>query len=107
MNKALILVLVLIIAGAGFLGYDWYAKTHYQESAPAIPMYSWTDAKGATHYSDSPPPRGATNVKTTKGYKHVRPPLILTIKEKAIHTYSTIKKKLLIPKKEKKSSGKP
>lgn len=27
---------------------------------PAQTIYQWKDAKGVTHYSDSPPPKGAT-----------------------------------------------
>ncbi|MCI4567654.1 DUF4124 domain-containing protein [Lysobacter sp. CFH 32150] len=32
-------------------------------------VYQWKDAKGVTHYSDSPPPKGATRreVQTTEG----------------------------------------
>jgi len=102
MKKALIVFLLLVLGGAGFLGYDWYSKTQQQEPQERMPLYSWTDEKGTTHFSDSAPPRGATNIKSTKGYKHVRPPFIFTIKEKAVQTYNTVKKKLFKPKKEKK-----
>ena len=30
--------------------------------ADAQQVYSWKDAKGVTHYSDSPPPAGATKI---------------------------------------------
>jgi hypothetical protein len=107
MKKALIVILVLILGGAGFLAYDWYSKTQQSEPQEHMPLYSWTDEKGTTHFSDTAPPRGVKNISTTKGYKHVRPPFIITIKEKAVQTYSSIKEKLYKPKKEKKSSGKP
>ena len=107
MKKAFIVILALIIGGAGFLAYDWYSKTQQQEPQERMPLYSWTDEKGTTHFSDTAPPSGATNIKSSKGYKHVRLPFIITIKEKAVQTYSNIRRNIFKPKEEKKARGKP
>jgi Domain of unknown function (DUF4124) len=99
MKKALGVILVLVLGVSGFLYYDWHAKTKKQASEPSIPQYSWTDAQGARHFTDRPPPKGATNIQETKGYKSVDPPLVVTIQKKVVETYHHIKKKLFKPKK--------
>lgn len=102
MKKAIIVILVMVSGGAGFLSYDWYSKTQQSKPQERIPLYSWTDDKGTVHYSDSAPPRGAQNIKTTKGYKHIRRPLVFILKEKAVQTYDKIKKKIFKPEEDKK-----
>ncbi len=102
MRKALIVILILIIGTGGFLGWDWYAKTKKQALEPSITLYYWTDAKGNKHFSDSPPPEGAKNIYKEKGYKHIKPPLVVLIKNKAIEFYKETKKKLFKTKKKRK-----
>ena len=101
MKKALVVIAVLVFGVSGFLYYDWHTKTTRLTSEPSIPQYSWTDAQGTRHFTDRPPPAGATNIKETKGYKSIDPPLVVTIKEKVIEIYQDIKKKLFQPKKKK------
>ena len=102
MKKALVMILVIVLGVSGFLYYDWYTKTNKQAVEPSIPQYSWTDAQGTRHFTDRPPPKGATNIQETNGYKSIAPPLVVTIKNKAIEYYQHIKKKLFKPKKKKK-----
>lgn len=97
MRKTLIVVIVLVLAAGGYLGWDWYAKTRKQTLEPGITLYYWTDAKGGRHFSDSPPPADARNIQTEKGYKHLKPPLIVSIKNKAVEFYEKAKKKLSKP----------
>ena len=102
MRKALIVILILIIGTGGYLGWDWYDKTTKQELEPSITLYYWTDAKGNKHFSDTPPPEGAKDMYTDKGYKHIKPPLVVLIKNKAIEFYKETKKKLFKTKKKRK-----
>lgn len=103
MQKTLIIIIVIIVAIGGYLGWDWYHKTTEQEREPSITLYYWTDAKGSKHFSDTPPPEGAKDVYTDKGYKHIKPPLVVLIKDKGVEFYKKMKKKLSgRPKKKKK-----
>jgi len=101
MKKALVVILVLVIGFSGFLYYDWHTKTKKQASEPSIPQYSWTDTQGTRHFTDRPPPKGATNIQETKGYKSGDPPLVVTIRNKAVEYYGQVKEKLFKPKKKK------
>jgi hypothetical protein len=103
MQKAIIIIIVLIVAIGGYLGWDWYAKTSKQALEPSITLYYWTDARGNKHFSDSPPPEDAKDVYTDKGYKHIKPPLVVTIKDKTIEFYKETKKKLFKTKKNRKN----
>ena len=98
MRKAIIIIIIIIIGTGGFLGWDWYDKTQKQKLEPSITLYHWTDAEGNKHISDVAPPQNATNVYTDKGYKYITPPLIVTIKNKAVEYYRETKKKLFKPK---------
>jgi hypothetical protein len=102
MRKAIIIVIVIIIGTGGFLGWDWYDKTQKQELEPSMTLYYWTDAEGNKHISDVAPPQSARNVYKDKGYKYIRPPLIVTIKNKVVEIYKETRKKLFKPKKTKK-----
>ena len=102
MKKALVAILILALGLSGFLYYDWHTKTKKQAAEPSIPQYSWTDSQGVRHFTDSPPPAGATDIKETRGYTYIDPPLVLTIKNKAIEYYEKIKEKLFKTKKKKK-----
>ena len=102
MRKALIVIIIIIIAAGGYLGWDWYDKTHKQKFEPSITLYYWTDADGNKHISDVTPPQNAKNVYQDKGYKYIRPPLIVTIKNKVVEFYKEIRRKLFKPKKTKK-----
>jgi Domain of unknown function (DUF4124) len=102
MRKALIVIMVLAVGAGGYLGWDWYAKTHRQALEPSITLYYWTDAKGNKHFSDSPPPADARNIYTEKGYRHIQPPVVVVIKNKAIEFYKTARDKLVKTKKQQK-----
>jgi hypothetical protein len=102
MRNALIVIIVVIVGIGGYLGWDWYDKTKKKELEPSITLYYWTDATGNKHFSDTPPPEGAKNVYTEKGYKHLKPPLVVTIKNKTVEFYKKIKQKLFRSKKKKK-----
>ena len=106
MKKALVVVLAIVLGVSGFLYYDWHTKTRKQAAEPSIPQYTWTDAQGSRHFTDSPPPKGATNFKETKGYKYIETPLVVTIRNKIVEYYGKIKEKLLKPKKKKKKRSK-
>ena len=94
MRKALIVIIIIIMGAGGYLGWDWYDKTRKQKLEPTVTLYYWTDANGNKHISDVAPPQNATNIQTDKGYKYIRPPLIVTIKNKAVEYYKKAKKTL-------------
>ena len=91
MHKALIVIIVIIVAIGGYLGWDWHDKTTKQKLKPSITLYYWTDAEGNRHFSDTPPPEGAKDVYADKAYKYIEPPLVVTIKDKAIDFYRETK----------------
>jgi hypothetical protein len=93
-RKALIVIIIIIMGTGGYLGWDWYDKTQNQKLEPSITLYYWTDAAGNKYFSDTAPPKDARNVHKEKGYKHIKPPLIVTIKNKAVEYYKKTKKKL-------------
>ena len=102
MRKATIIIILVIVAVGAYLGWDWYAKTTKQKLEPSITLYFWTDADGNKHFSDTPPPDGARDVYTDKGYKHIKPPLVVVIKDKTVEFYKEMKKKHFKPKKKSK-----
>jgi hypothetical protein len=102
MKKTLAVILIIALGFSGFLYYDWHTKTKKQAAETNIPQYSWTDSQGAQHFTDRPPPKGATKIKETKGYKYIEPPLVITLKDKAIEYYNRIKEKISKSKKKKK-----
>jgi len=102
MKKALMVIIILILASCGFLYYDWHTKTQKKAAEPSIAQYAWTDAQGTRHFTDTAPPAGATNIEKTKGYKYIDPPVVITLKNKAIEYYNRIKEKISKSKKKKK-----
>ena len=102
MRNAIIVIIIIIVGTGGFLGWDWYDKTQKQKLEPSITLYSWTDADGNKHISDVAPPQNATNVYKDKGYQYIRPPLIVTIKNKIVEFYKESRNKLFKPKQTKK-----
>ena len=48
------------------------------------------------------PPEDARDVYTDKGYKHIKPPLVVIIKDKSLEFYKKAKKKLFKPDKKRK-----
>ena len=91
MKKIFTIIIIFIGLAAGYLYYDWNAKTKKQEVDPSKTVYSWTDEKGVKHFTDKKPPSGAKNIKETKGFRYTEPPLVLTIKESMLSLYSRIK----------------
>ena len=106
MKKALIVVIIILVAIGGFLFYDWHVKTKKMAAEPNITLYVWTDDNGEKHFTDTQPPRGAKNIEEFKGYEHVKPPLIIRIKDKAVDIFKWIKGKLFKKKKDKKKKTK-
>jgi len=102
MRKALIIVLIIVIGTGGYLGWDWYDKTRKQKLEPSITLYYWMDAQGGKHISDVPPPKNARNVYRDKGFKYIKPPLIVIFKNKAVEFYKETVKKLFASDKNKK-----
>jgi hypothetical protein len=102
MKKGLLIAFIIVLGVAGFLTYDWHAKTALQADDQRATLYSWTDAQGAKHYTDTQPPDGAANVETHKGYEYVEPPLVIKIKDQTIEMYGWIKGKLFKKKAKKK-----
>lgn len=102
MQKVLVAILILVLGVSGFLYYDWHTKTKKQAAEPSIPQYSWTDSRGVRHFTDSPPPAGATDVRQTRGYQYIDPPLVVTIKNKAVEYYAKIKENVFQTKRKKK-----
>ena len=102
MKKALIIALIIVLGSVGFLAYDWHVKTTIQEDDQRVTLYSWTDEKGAKHYTNTQPPDGAQNIEENKGYQYVDQPLVVKIKNKTIEGYKWIKDKLFKKKDRKK-----
>ena len=102
MKKVLIIALLIILGSVGFLAYDWHVKTTIQADDQRVTLYSWTDEKGARHYTNTQPPDGAQNIEESKGYKYVDQPLVVKIKDKTIEGYQWIKEKLFKKKDRKK-----
>jgi hypothetical protein len=91
MKKIVLLLLVFVLAAAGFLYYDWNVKTHRAATQPPIKLYEWTDQQGVRHFTDTQPPQGARGVKVAQGRKYISPPLIFLIEAKAGSYYDRIK----------------
>ena len=102
MRKAFIVIIIIIVGAGGYLGWDWYDKTQKQKLEPTITLYYWTDADGNKHISDVAPPPTARNVYTDKGFQYIRPPLIVTIKNKVVEFYKEFRKKIFKPKQNRK-----
>ena len=95
MKKALIIALIIILGAVGFLAYDWHVKTTIYEDEQRVALYSWTDEKGARHYTNTQPPDGARNVEESKGFKYTDQPLAVKLKKKIVDGYKWVKQKLL------------
>ena len=94
MKKTLIIALIIILGAVGYLAYDWYVKTTIYEDDQRVTLYSWTDEKGARHYTNTQPPDGARNVEERKGFKYADQPLAVKLKNKAVDGYKWVKEKL-------------
>ena len=105
MKKALIIAMLIIIGFVGFLVYDWHVKTTIQQDDQRVSLYSWTDEKGAKHYTNTQPPDNAKNIEESKGYKYVGPPLVIKIKDKTIAIYKWFREKLFKKKDRKKKKN--
>ena len=101
MKKGLIIALIIILGAAGFLAYDWHVKTTISEDDQRVTLYSWTDEKGARHYTNTQPPDGARNVEMSKGFEYADQPLVVKLKNNTVDGYKWIEEKLF-----KKKAGK-
>ena len=86
MKKGLIIALTIILGAFGYLAYDWHVKTKILEDDQRVTLYSWTDEKGAKHYTNTQPPDGARNVEENKGYEYSDRPLVIKLKDKSAHS---------------------
>ena len=78
-------LVILVVAAVGFLGFDWYAINKKMKENPYVEqMYSWTDENGEEHFTNTQPPLGAKNVVQMEGSAYVRPPMAIILKNKAI-----------------------
>ncbi len=102
MKKAFIIIMIILCAIGSLLFYDWHVKTKKMAAEPSVTLYSWTDENGEKHFTDTQPPGGAKNVEEFKGYEHIKPPLIIKIKDKSADFFKWIKSKLFKKKKDKK-----
>jgi hypothetical protein len=91
MKKIFVFIIIFIAAAAGYLYYDWNAKTKRAALEPSKTLYSWTDEKGAKHFTDKEPPRGAKNIEKNTGFKYVKPPLVTKIKDSVVNVYRRVK----------------
>jgi hypothetical protein len=105
MQKTIVVLIVLISGMVAYLIYDWHAKIRDQIAEPNIPLYSWTDAEGNKHFTDTVPPQGAINVQKSMGYKYVDPPLIVMIRDKTIAIYHSIRNKVVKPEHANRKNG--
>ena len=80
MKKTLIIAMIFIFGSIGFLVYDWHVKTKIYEDDQRVTLYSWTDEKGARHYTNTQPPDGARDVQENKGFEYTDQPLALKLK---------------------------
>ena len=102
MKKGLVIALIIILGAGGYLAYDWHVKTKILEDDQRVTLYSWTDEKGAKHYTNTQPPDGARNVKESKGYEYSDRPLVIKLKDKVVDGYEGLKEKLFRKKNRKK-----
>ena len=87
-------MVIIIAATIGYLAYDWHVKTTLHEDDQRVTLYSWTDEKGARHYTNTQPPDGARNVEESKGFKYTDQPLAVKLKNKIVDGYKWVKQKL-------------
>jgi len=84
--------LFLALAGlAGYLAYDWYTVIQAQKQPPKVTLYSWSDEKGAKHFTDAPPPAGARNVEKSTGVAQPRQPLAVRMVDAVVDAYRGIR----------------
>ena len=100
-KKTLIAASIIILGAAGFLAYDWHVKTTIYEDDQRVTLYSWTDEKGARHYTNTQPPDGARNVKESKGFEYTDQPLVIKLKDNILDGYKWVLKSLFKKKKDK------
>ncbi len=91
MKKIIALIIIFMGVAAGYLYYDWVTKTKRRAVEPSKTLYTWTDEKGVKHFTDKMPPNGAKNIKKTKGYKYIEPPLVITFKGGVVSMYGRVK----------------
>ncbi len=102
MKKGLIIALTIILGAFGYLAYDWHVKTKILKDDQRVTLYSWTDEKGAKHYTNTQPPDGARNVEENKGYEYSDRPLVIKLKDKVVDGYKGLKENLFRKKNRKK-----
>ena len=93
MKKLYLLLALAVLAGAGYLAYDWHTVIQDQKRSPKVTHYTWSDEKGVRHFTDVPPPVGARNVEKSTGVAQPRKPLVVRMKDAAVDAYRAIRSK--------------
>lgn len=84
----------LVLAGAGYLAYDWHQASKEQRQPPKIALYAWSDDHGVRHFTDTPPPPGARNIEKSQSYAPARRPLVIVIRDVLTESYESLKNRL-------------
>ena len=94
MRKFVWTAVSLALAGSGYLAYDWHQASQEQQKPPQIVLYTWSDAHGVRHFTDTPPPPDARHVEISQGYVPGRRPLLIAIRDVLAETLESLKNRL-------------
>jgi len=94
MRKFYLFIALAVLAGAGYLAYDWHAAIQAQKQPPKVVFYTWSDEKGVRHFTDAPPPVGARNVEKGKAIAQPREPLVVRMMDAVVDACRGIWSKL-------------
>ena len=93
MKKLYLFLSLAVLAGAGYLAYDWHTVTQAQKQPPKVTLYTWSDDKGVRHFTDTPAPVGARNVEKSTGVAQPREPLVVRMKDAVVDLFRGIRSK--------------
>jgi hypothetical protein len=93
MKKFYLFLALAVLAGAGYLAYDWHTAIQAQKQPPKVTLYTWSDEKGVRHFTDAPPPVGARNVEKSTGVEQPRKPLVVRMKDAVVDAFRGIRSK--------------
>jgi hypothetical protein len=78
---------LLLLAAIGFFCYDWYYISNLRENPKTELMYSWTDANGEKHFTNTYPLVGAKDIAEKEGVAYVRPTMATLVKNEAMEIF--------------------
>jgi hypothetical protein len=93
MKKLHLFLALAVLAGAGYLAYDWHTVIQARKQPPKVTFYAWSDEKGVRHFTEAPPPAGARNVEKSTGVAQPREPLVVRMKDAVVDAYRGIRSK--------------